>query len=123
MKATGTILGCAIAVLAAFPVAAHHSFAMFDQTRQVTLTGTIKQFQWTNPHSFILVTITNPQGQAEEWAIECAAPAVLTGLGWKPGSLKPGDKVTVIAHPLKSGALGGEVVSVNLPSGQMLTHR
>lgn len=111
------------ALLAAGPVSAHHSFAAFDQTRQVTLDATVKEFQWKNPHSFIVVTAPNAKGVAEEWAIEAASPAVLTGLGWRPGSVKPADKVKIVLHPLKSGQPGGEVVSVTLPSGRTLLHR
>jgi hypothetical protein len=94
---------------------AHHSFAMFDQTRKLTLAGTVKAFQWTNPHSWVQLTVG-----ADEWSIEALSPNVLGRQGWKRNTLKPGDKVTVVINPLKDGGKGGNLVSVTLADGATL---
>lgn len=122
MKTRLLALSLALGLAAAQPAGAHHSFAAFDQTKKITLVGTIKEFQWANPHSWIIVMVPNAQGVEEQWAIECAGPTVLSRFGWKPKGMKPGDKVTIVTHPLRSGEKGGEVVSVLLPSGQTLLH-
>src|SRR5215472_1424486 len=76
MKFATLTLACS-AALYAFPAVAHHSFAMFDANKTVTLQGTVKAFEWTNPHSWILVNVPNAQGRPEEWTIEAGAPAGL----------------------------------------------
>jgi hypothetical protein len=112
------ILGAAVA-LAGVPAAAHHSFAMFDQSKTVTLTGTVSAFQWTNPHSFIEIDV--PKGGAtEHWSIELNSPNNLTRQGWKRTSVKPGDKVTITLNPLRDGKKGGLFNTIQLPDGKML---
>ena len=98
---------------------AHHSFAMFDAERNVKLEGTIKEFQWTNPHSWILMMVKNAQGADEQWAIEMGGPAGLARQGWVPKTLTPGMKVTAIIHPLKDGTRGGQFMAVTLPDGTL----
>lgn len=93
-------------------VLAHHSFAMFDSTREVTIEGVVKEFQWTNPHSWLQVETINEAGETEEWAVEMLSPSVLGRMGWRRNSLAPGDKVRVVLHPLHSGAFGGNMVRV-----------
>ena len=103
------------ALLAAGAAAAHHSAAMFDPTKEVTLTGTVKEFQWTSPHCWIQLLVTDdahPNAAPVEWGIEMDNPMGLSRHGWKPGSLKAGDKIVVVAHPLRDGTSGGQVVSV-----------
>ncbi|MEO6378806.1 MAG: DUF6152 family protein [Caulobacteraceae bacterium] len=95
---------------------AHHSFAMFDQSKRVTLNGTVKEFQWTNPHSWIQLNVANG-GATEEWAIEALSPNVLGRQGWKRNTLKPGDKITVVINPLRNNGPGGNLVSVKLADG------
>jgi hypothetical protein len=105
----------AIVALEATPTA-HHSAAMFDATRQITLTGTVKEFQWTSPHCWIQLLVqdpSRPKAPPVEWGIEMDNPVGLSRHGWKPGSLKAGDKVVVVAHPLRDGSRGGQVVSVS----------
>ena len=118
MRRARWMAGAAVA-LAAAPVAAHHSFAMFDQTRTVTLTGTVTQFQWTNPHSFIELDVAKG-GATEHWSIELNSPNNLTRQGWKRTSVKPGDKVTVTLNPLRDGKKGGLFNTIQLPDGHML---
>jgi Family of unknown function (DUF6152) len=110
----------AIGLFAAHPIAAHHSFAMFDRDKQVTLSGTVKEFQWTNPHIFIQLMVTNPEGAAQEWSIEGASPNMLFRRGWTNQSFKPGDKVTLVVNPLKDGSRGGNFVMAHLPDGKTL---
>src|SRR5215475_2340209 len=78
-----SLAGIAVAMFAS-PAFAHHSFAMFDAEKKMTLEGVVKEFQWTNPHSWILMTVNNAQGQAEQWAIEMGGPSGLARQGWVP---------------------------------------
>jgi hypothetical protein len=95
------------AALGAGGAMAHHSPVMFDQTKQVTLTGTVREFQWTNPHSYIQLLVKNDQGQEEEWSLEMGASVYLYNLGWRPSSVKAGDTLTVTIAPLRKGGNGG----------------
>jgi hypothetical protein len=82
--------------------------------------GTIKDFQYTNPHSWIQLYVTTPAGVAEEWTIEALSPNVLSRSGWKKNSLLAGQKVTVLINPLRDGTRGGNLISVTLPDGVTL---
>lgn len=114
-------LGCAaVASMLASAAFAHHSFAMFDQSKQVTLAGTVTSFQWTNPHAWIHIAASNPQGKAENWEIELNSPNNLQRQGWRSNVLKPGDKITLILNPLRDGSKGGLFISVTLPDGKVL---
>jgi Family of unknown function (DUF6152) len=114
---------CLIALLAAVPAWAHHSMAGFDRQKTVTLTGTVKQFKWANPHSWIEMEVPDGKGGSTTWNVEMTSPAVLIRAGWKSSVMKPGDKVTVMAHPQQSGEPGGIFVSVTLADGRTLTDR
>jgi len=108
--------------LAALPAAAvaHHSYAMFDLSRTVTLQGTIKDFQWTNPHSWIWIDVTAADGKPEQWGIEGMSPNYLARRGWSKHTLNPGDKVSVVIHPLKGADHGGSFLSVTLADGTVM---
>jgi len=93
---------------------------MFDAEKTKTLEGTVKEFQWTNPHSWILMTVNNAQGQAEQWAIEMGGPAGLARQGWVPKTLTPGMKVKTIIHPLRDGNNGGQFMAITLPDGTLM---
>jgi hypothetical protein len=108
------------ALACAAPATAHHSFAMFDREKQVTIKGVVKEFQWTNPHVFIQVMVPNAAGKEEEWSVEGGSPNMLFRQGWEPTAFKPGDKVTLVINPLKSGERGGNFVFTTLPSGKTL---
>ena len=110
----------AATLLAANPALAHHSFAMFDLVREITVVGTIKEVQFTNPHVWLQVLVPDGKGGQTEWSIEAGAPGMLLRTGWKPTTLKPGDAVTVVTHPAKSGAPNGSLVRVTLPDGKTL---
>jgi hypothetical protein len=99
---------------------AHHSFAMFDRDKEVTLVGTVREFQWTNPHAFIEMDVPDAKGTPEKWSIELNSPNNLTRQGWKSSMLKAGDKVSVTMNPLRDGKHGGLFVSVVLPDGKVL---
>jgi hypothetical protein len=104
------------AMLGAGLASAHHSAAMFDAGKQITLTGTVKEFQWMSPHCWIQLLVpdeANRDAAPVEWGIEMDNPTGLSRHGWKPGSLKAGDHVVVVAHPLRDGSSGAQVVSVS----------
>ena len=111
----------AAAVLAlAAPAMAHHSFAMFQNDKTVSLKGTVKEFEWSNPHAWMHMVVVNEAGKPEEWAFEMASPFQLISKGWKQDSVKAGDQITMVMHPMKDGSHAGSYMSVTLPSGQVL---
>ena len=93
--------------------------AMFDAEKTTTIAGTVKEFQWTNPHAWIMLTV-DKQGQPEQWAVEMGGPNNLVRQGWKPKTLTPGMPVTLIIHPLRDGTNGGQFMEVTLPDGTVL---
>jgi hypothetical protein len=108
-----------VLALGAHGAAAHHSFAAFDFERNVILTGTVKEFQWTNPHAWIEVLV--PDGaEQRQWSIEAGSPNMMARQGWKSRTLKPGDKIALVMHPLRSGDTIGSLVSVTLADGTVL---
>ena len=108
-----------LAGLIAAPAIAHHSFAMFDRDKEVTLVGTVKEFQWTNPHIFVQVVVPNKKGKAAtEWSVEGASLNTVKRWGWKKDMIKPGDKVVVKIHPMRDGSLGGSLINIKLPNGR-----
>lgn len=111
---------CAVTALVG-PAAAHHSFAMFDAERTVTLQGTVKEFEWTNPHSWLhLMVKDEATGQQGVWALELSSPARLKRMGMSADSVKPGDAISVTFHPLKDGARGGQFLQAVLPDGKQI---
>lgn len=113
-------LALGVAGTGVVPALAHHSFAMFDQTRIVTLVGAVHEFQWTNPHAWIEVDVPGPGGKAARWSIELNSPNNLTRQGWKRTSLKPGDRIRIRVNPLRDGKPGGLFLDVVLPDGKTL---
>ena len=114
-------LGLASVMAAAFvaPALAHHSFAMFDADKTITVSGTVQQLEWTNPHTWLRVMVVNKEsGKSERWGFEMGPPAQQIRRGWESDSLKPGDSVTLDMHPLKDGSRGGQLVSAILPDGR-----
>jgi uncharacterized protein DUF6152 len=110
----------AVALPMAMTAWAHHSFTMFDQTRQLTITGTVTEFQWTNPHSYIEIDVPDEGGAVKHWSIEMGSPSILQQSGWKFSSLKKGDKTTLVINPLKTGLAGGFLNTATLPNGKVL---
>ncbi len=109
-----------LALLASASAFAHHSFAMFDQSKQLTLKGTVREFQWTNPHAWIHLDVPNQAGGLDSWQVELNSPNNLKRQGWKSTSLKAGDAVTLMLNPLKDGTKGGLFIAVTLPDGSVL---
>jgi hypothetical protein len=116
---------CWSAVLAftvvATPAFAHHSSNMFDMSKTVEVKGTVKEFHWTNPHSWVVVGTVDAAGKPVDYSFEANGPGYLVRNGWKRESLKPGDKVTITANPLRTGGSGGNLVTVLLPDGRELS--
>ena len=97
------------------PAFAHHSFAMFDNQKAVTLDGVVKDYQWTNPHSWIQLEAKDPaSGKVVEWSIEAGSPNTLSRSGWRPSSMKAGDKAEIVIHPMKDGSFGGSLMSASV---------
>jgi hypothetical protein len=120
------VLGLVASTAAALvvPAYAHHSFAMFDQNKVVTLRGTIKEFRWVNPHVSLFVEVTEGPAKHGVWAVELTSPGNLTRLGWSRKSLNTGDKVEVEVNPLRDGQpAGGFRKAVVLGTGQVLQAR
>lgn len=108
------------ALLAAVPAFAHHSFAMFDNTKWVKITGVVEEYRWENPHTHIIVKVTPGGGDpaiAGTWDIEGASINIMARQGWTKVSYKVGDKITAFAHPLKSGDKGASLSYVILADG------
>jgi hypothetical protein len=110
----------AAAFALALPATAHHSTAMFDFSKTVEIKGTIKEFQWTNPHTWTKVDVEGGGQAAVEYGLEGMSPNYLARNGWSKRTLKTGDKVTLEVHPLKDGRPGGFMVSVKLADGTVL---
>ena len=106
------------AVLLAAPALAHHSFAMFDQSRVLYMPGLVKDFEFVNPHTWLHLAIVNDKGEASTWSFEAGSVAQLVRLGWSKDSFKIGDRVEVGFRPLKDGSRGGQLMSVKLANGQ-----
>ena len=99
---------------------AHHSPAMFDFSRQLTLTGAVREFQWTNPHSYIQLVVKPAEGPEQEWSLEMGANVYLYNLGWRPSTVKAGDTLTVTVVPLRDGKPGGLLVQATTAAGKSL---
>jgi len=116
-----TALCLALAFLGASPPAwVHHSGAMFDRTRVIQISGVVKEFSWTNPHSSFKVEVQSAAGETQLWFIEMNGVSNLVHEGWKRTSIKPGDKVTVTVNPLRDGRPGGWYVGITLANGSKL---
>lgn len=101
-------------------VVAHHSSAMFDKEEVREVTATVREFQWTNPHVWIQVLITDEQGEATEWSIEGLGPNSLFRNGWRPNSFKPGDVITIRFNPMRDGSNAGGFVGARFADGHTL---
>jgi Family of unknown function (DUF6152) len=111
----------AVGLGATAPASAHHSYAMFDAGKVITFDATVKEFQWTNPHSWLQVVTVDDKGVAQEWSLEMGPLVALHRWGWKPHSVNPGDKVKVSLNPLRDGTRGGRLMAIVLPGGETLS--
>ena len=111
----------AVVVFGAQPVAAHHSFAMYDNGKQITIEGVVKELQWNNPHVWIQVLVPNAKGGQDEWSVECTSVNFMVRRGFSKTTIKAGDKISVSLTPLKDGSHGGAFKGVNSLNGAPLT--
>ena len=103
------------------PASAHHSTAMFDASRTVILSGTVREFQWTNPHCWIQINAAPADGHpAREWSIELGSPNTISRGGWRRTTLVPGQRVNMVVNPMRDGSAGAALVSVTLADGTVL---
>lgn len=112
------VLGALASALAA-PSWGHHSFAQFEMGKDATIAGTVKEFDWTNPHTWLVVNVKDASGKAVEWRLEGASVNELARAGWTRRLFQPGDRVTVQIHPLRGGAPGGAFASVTTSDGKI----
>jgi hypothetical protein len=121
MLAMSRASSLAALLLALAPAApAHHSYAMFDRSRALSIAGTVKELQWTNPHSWLQLLVAQPDGSTLEYGFESNGPDFLRKAGWTRASVKPGDPVSVLYNPLRNGDRGGELLAVTRADGTRL---
>src|ERR1700733_7717317 len=99
---------------------AHHSAAAFDSTQTKVIAGTVKKFDYSNPHTWAWIDVPNEQGGVDTWGVEGMSPNYLARRGWSRTTLKPGDKLTVTIRPMKDGSKGGMWVTAKRPTGEIL---
>ena len=110
----------AIASMSWLSAQAHHAPAVFDQTKTIVVEGTVTEFVWSNPHSWIRMDVRGKDGKVVNWSIEMNPPTYLIRAGWKSTTLKPGDPISIVANPLRTGEPSGKFVAVTLPDGRVL---
>jgi hypothetical protein len=115
--------GLAFLGLGAAPALAHHSFAMFDRSKEIDISGTVKDFQYTNPHSWVIVMVPGADGAAVEWGFESEGPSTLLQNGIKKSSIQAGDKVTAKAYPMRDGRPAGSLISITKADGTVISFR
>ena len=109
----------AVLLLASGPLLAHHSGAMFDRSKKVTITGTVVQFQYVQPHSWIDVRTVDADGKEVIWAFEAGAPPQMRMVGLTTDVLKAGDKITITGHPLRDGRTAAAFIELTMPNGKV----
>jgi hypothetical protein len=109
------ILAAGVMCVSAAPALAHHSFGMFANDKVVTVTGTVSAVQWAMPH--VWIKVNTPDG---EWGFEGHSPNILARKGWSRSTLKPGDKVKLLMHPMRDGSKAGSLINATLPDGRIL---
>jgi hypothetical protein len=114
-------LTAVVAAMFTAPALAHHSFAMFDAQKTVTLEGTVKEFEWVNPHSWLRILVNDEKtGRPMVWAVELSSPGRLVTMGMRADSMRAGDTVSVTFHPMKDGTRGGQFIQAVLPGGKQV---
>lgn len=116
LAAAGSLL-----FLVAASATAHHSFSVFNMQTEIEITGVVKEVQWTNPHIWIWVDVTDESGEVVTWGLEGMSPNFLARRGWTRMTLQPGDEVTVALRPLNSGEPGGMFMRTTTPDGVVLS--
>jgi Family of unknown function (DUF6152) len=114
----GVLLVVVLLAAGGAPALAHHSFAVFDHTRTITIKGAVTKFQWTNPHAFIEVDVPSPDGSVKHFSIECTSINMMKRLGWKSTMIKAGDRVKAVVAPLLDGQPAGLLLEITLANGE-----
>ena len=112
------VVAAALALGTPAPVSAHHSHAMFDMTKEVSITGTVTNYSYRNPHVFLHLDVRNDKGEVASWAVEMSNISNMQSRGIYLSTFKPGDVVTVKINPLRDGRLGGNYTSVTAADGK-----
>src|SRR5215467_5473307 len=121
-KIVGVVASVIVMLAAAVSVSAHHSFsAEFDGSKTVTLEGKVVKMEWVNPHSWLHIDVTKPDGTVEHWAVEGGSPNVLVRLGWNRDSLPAGTKIKVTGSPAKDGAFRLNSRNIEFPDGRKMS--
>ena len=121
MRLPITLWALLFLALSAQPTLAHHSFAAFDMKKELTLKGTVSEVQYTNPHGWVFIDVTTAKGGVETWAFETGGPAILLRQGWMKNTVKVGQKVEVVFHPMRDARKkGGALKSITLPDGKII---
>ena len=111
-----------LALAAAWPASGHHSFAMFDTANEITLTGVVTSFQWTNPHAYIEIDVPDGTNPPKHWTVELGSTSILMQGGWKFNDVKPDQTITVVISPLRNGQPAGLLVRITLADGRVLSN-
>lgn len=114
------IAGVALAVATPVAVEAHHSAAAFDRSKPISVTGTLKSFEWANPHTWITLVVPDGKGGSEDWRLEGPSVSILARNGWKKDSIATGDKLRLVVAPNRDGSKGGEFLVVKKTDGTTL---
>ncbi|HEY7446727.1 MAG TPA: DUF6152 family protein [Vicinamibacterales bacterium] len=117
------LIGVAAVLVTALPAVAHHSAAMFDEKKSITVEGVVKEFQFTNPHSWLLVDVTDKNGKVTTWGFEAEGPSTLGRAGIRKSDLMPGTKLTITGHPMKDGRPAALWINAVLANGKKLDPR
>jgi len=118
------VIGATCAMLLGWSAAfAHHSPIVFDRTKELRVEGVVTEFKWSSPHSWIHLDVTDSDGKVASWGVEMNPASLLVRRGWRSTTIKPGDKVSVLVHPLRNDEKGGQYISITLPDGRVLTER
>jgi len=117
MKIKVLLFACVAAGATTVRTYAHHSFAMYDAGRTMTLEGIVSEFQWTNPHAWIILQVSSRNGQQTQWSIQLNGSGGLARQGWRPKTLTPGMPIAITIHPLRDGTSGGQFLTLTLPDG------
>jgi hypothetical protein len=120
MKRVAITAGAAVALFSLTPVFGHHSASMFEPTRTVTLTGTVKEFQYTNPHSWLIVDVRNADGTVTTWGFEAEGPSTLMRAGIHKSDLAPGTKLTITGHPMRDGRPAATWIDAKRADGKVM---
>jgi hypothetical protein len=120
MARTITLAAAALLIGLGLPAAAHHSFAIFDHSQTYTLKGTVRSFQWTNPHGYIDLEVKEGPSGIDRYTVELTSINMLRRAGWKSSDVHEGDEVTAIVAPLLNGQHGGLLLELQMADGRTL---